>query len=346
MKIIYSGIQKDSYNSSSGKSFEYNNFYLTLKALPYVEVIEYPFDRILDIGKEKWNNELFEICEKEKPDLLFVFMYTDEFIPSILDAIKKTTKSVAWFADDYWRFWNYSKKWSPHFNLVVTTYFKALDWYKKEGLKNAVLSQWACNTQEYKPMEFPKDINVSFVGQYKSGRGKVLRQLQKLGIKVEAFGFGWPNGKVSQEKMLEIFSRSKINLNINARLDLFHPKVLARIFLRKSINHIKPDFHLFSNFKAYRHFKIHHLHARPFELAGCKAFTISGYSEGIEKYYQENQEMVFYYSVRDLADKINYYLNNPLEREKIAQAGYERTLRDHTYKKRFEEIFKKLELKI
>ena len=58
-------------------------------------------------------------------------------------------------------------------------------------------------------------------------------------------------------------------------------------------------------------------------------------------YYKENEEMVFYRSSAELVEKIKYYSERGDEREKIAEAGCQRTLREHTYKKRFEEIFKK-----
>ncbi|MFA6354731.1 MAG: glycosyltransferase [Candidatus Paceibacterota bacterium] len=348
MKVLYAGMQKENYDSKNRDSFEYINFFLTLKAMPGVEVFEHPFDRILEVGKKNWNIELFEIIKKEKPELLFVFMYTDELETAILEKIRNTTttKSIAWFADDYWRFWNYSKNWASHFDWVVTTYSRAVEWYQKKGLGNILLSQWACNTNNYKSLNLQKGIDVSFIGQYKSGRAKVIKQLKKVGISVETYGFGWPNGKISQEKMIEIFSRSKINLNINARPGLLHPKVVSRIFFRKSINRIKVDLHLVDNLMAYFHFPIHHTHARPFELAGCGSFVISGYSEDIDKYYRNGEEMVFYKSPDDLAEKIKYYLSHSEEREKIAVAGYKRTICEHTYQARFMEIFKKIGLNL
>ena len=45
-----------------------------------------------------------------------------------------------------------------------------------------------------------------------------------------------------------------------------------------------------------------------------------------------------------MIDKIKYYLEHNEEREAIARAGYERTLREHTYEKRFNEIFKTIGL--
>src|SRR3989338_6749285 len=122
-------------------------------------------------------------------------------------------------------------------------------------------------------------------------------------------------------------------------LSLHDALPISRLFLKKSVNRVVPDFHFLDNFRAWRHFPIHHTHARPFELAGCGAFVISGRSEDIGKYYEENREMVFYDDVADLARKIKYYLAHDEEREAIARNAYRRTISEHTYEKRFNEIF-------
>ena len=196
MKVLYTGLRSDRYGAGHGYSFEYNNFYRALTGIPWINVSEHPYDRILEVGKEKFNRELLERVRSEKPDALLAFMYTDEFDTGVLRAIREDTRtqSIAWFADDYWRFFNYSRHWAPHFNWVVTTYSKAVSWYRAAGLRNVMRSQWACDTKSYKPFSLPKDIEVSFVGQYKSGRGKVIDALLRAGINVQCFGFGWPNG--------------------------------------------------------------------------------------------------------------------------------------------------------
>ena len=310
-----------------------------------LKVFQHHFDRILEIGKKKWNEELLDIVRREKPDLLFAFMYTDELDPVALTEIKEKTgtKSVAWFADDYWRFWNYSKHWPPYFSYVVTTYSKAIEWYKKAGYENVILSQWGCNVASYAPVSgVQKDIDVSFVGQRKSGRVKAIDALRRAGIDVKCFGFGWEGGKISHPEMLKVFGRSKICLNLTDRKSIWNPSIIARIFLKKSINRVVPDFHFLENLRAYLHFPIPHTHARPFELAGCGAFTISGWSEDIGKYYEENKEMVFYKSTAELIEKIKYYLVRDKEREEIAKNAYARTIKEHTYEQRFRNIFEKV----
>jgi len=342
MKVFYLGLQKENYDPKRGFSFEYHNFYLTLAHMAQITVKEFPYERIPQVGRLRFNEELAESVKRERPDLVFAFMYTDELLPETLDYIRKdlSVPTVAWFADDYWRFWNYSRRYARHFSHVVTTSREAIEWYKRYGFSNIILSQWACNTTTYAPRALPQDLDVSFVGQRKSARAKVITHLNAQGIDVHAFGFGWPNGKISQENMMGIFSRSKINLNLNVRPSIFSPSVMARLFLRKSADRLVPDFHFIQNIEAVAHYPVLHTHARPFELAGCKAFVISGHSEGIEEYYKDGEEMVFYRTSEELVEKIRFYLPREEKRKKIAEAAYARTLREHTYEARFQNIFR------
>ena len=44
----------------------------------------------------------------------------------------------------------------------------------------------------------------------------------------------------------------------------------------------------------------------------------------------ENEDIVYYDSVEDLANKLSYYSENEKERERIAQNGRNKTLKNHT----------------
>jgi spore maturation protein CgeB len=341
MKILYAGMRFEHFNPAERHSFEYQNFWRTLSQMPGVAAIEHPFDRILEVGKDRYQQELFEIILREQPDIFFGFMYTDELDPAMLQKIMRETKTktVAWFADDYWRFFNYGKRWAPYFHYVVTTYAKAVEWYRAAGHTNVLVSQWGCNTADFQPVDTVKDIPVSFIGQRKSGRAAIIDSLRRAGIAVEPFGAGWPNGKLTHDAMLQTVSRSKITLNLTDRKRLWDPSVFGRIIARKSIQRVIPDFHWIDNFRAYLHSAIPHTHARPFELSGCGAFVISGWSEEIEKYYIPDKEIVLYRNPKELAEKITYYLAHDAEREAIARAGFLRTIKEHTYEARFRKLF-------
>lgn len=347
LKIVYAGLQSENYNFYRKPSFEYSNFYLSLVNLPGAEVIEYPYERILAVGKKRFNEDLLKLIRDTKPDLFFAFMYTDELNPHALDEIRKLTTSVAWFADDHWRIWNYSKNYVPHFTWAVTTWSRAPEIYARYGIKNVIRSQWACNYKEWHPIEITRDIDVSFVGQYNSSRAKIVRTLRGMGIDVWVRGFGWPEGRLSHEEVIKSFSRSKINLNFNTPPPRWSAKMIGRLFFRRSANRIVPDFwNIRSNLISWWNMKIPQIKARPFEVMACKTFLISAYADDMNRYYEDGKEIVYYDgTIDDLVKKINYYLRHDEEREEIAQSGYETTVREHTYEKRFIGLFKKIGIK-
>ncbi len=71
------------------------------------------------------------------------------------------------------------------------------------------------------------------------------------------------------------------------------------------------------------------VHERNFEVFASGGFPLIRYSKWpeIEKlhkitnYFRENEEVVLFYSKDDLLDKIQYYLDNPDERERVAENG-------------------------
>ena len=349
MRIIYCGLQCENYNPKRRPSFEYVNFYSTLTRMSGVDVLEFPFDTITTLGKSVWNRQLLEKVTSWKPDVVFAFMFGDEFLPHTLLEIKKITKSVAWFADDSWRFFNYSRRYAPLFTKVVTTYSYIEPLYHAYRLHNVIRSAWAANDSALRePSVVAKRYDVGFIGQFTPARGKVMDALQKAGISVEVRGFGWPiqythgelKGRVSGEEAAQILKQSKITLNINAAPNLFSPKVLARLFLKRSWGgKLALDFHFFQNVRAWYAMRVPQQKSRTFELAGAGQFALTPSADDIEKFYQEGKEMVFYRSLPDLIEKIKHYLPRDAEREAIAKAGYDRTKREHTYSKRFQSIF-------
>ncbi len=344
MKIVFTGLENERYRKELGKTNEYNNFYLLLKADPKNEVSFVPFDRVLTVGRRGYNQEIVETVRREKPDLFFAFMYTDELTRETLDEVKKLTVSTAWFSDDHWRLDNYSRFYAPHFTKIITTWSKAPGCYARFGITNVIRSQWGFNPGVYRPVVVPKqDIAVSFIGMKTPHREKIIGELRAAGIPVFVRGLGWPEGRASFQEMLEIISRSKVNLNLNPPMSAFALKPLAQIFFRRRRNWIVPDFfHSFRNLRSFFYKRIPQIKARPFEITGCGGFCITGRADDMENYFASGKEIVLYENTRDLIEKIHYYLEHEDERNRIAKAGYERSLREHTYQARLKEILKEL----
>jgi spore maturation protein CgeB len=84
---------------------------------------------------------------------------------------------------------------------------------------------------------------------------------------------------------------------------------------------------------------------RNFEVPGCGGFLLTGPAENLEDYSRDGEEVVVFRSQQELIEKARYYLEHEKERAAIAEAGYRRTLAEHTYVSRFAEIFERMGLK-
>jgi hypothetical protein len=83
---------------------------------------------------------------------------------------------------------------------------------------------------------------------------------------------------------------------------------------------------------------------RLFESTGRGGFTIYPRIVGLDQYFEDEKEIVFYEhgNLQDLKDKIDKYLADDELRESIRLAGHKRAVKEHTYKHRWEEILKEL----
>jgi len=348
MKILFIACKYDYGNPELGFSFEYYNFYDSLVKMNNGghRVILFPFDEVfLEHGRESMNEKLLETVEHEKPDLCFFFLFgkyiKKETVKKITDS--KKTVTLNWFADDKWRFENFSKYWTPLFNWVSTDQLSSLKNYEKIGYKNVLVGGWGCNHHLYKPMDLPKIYDVTFVGQPHGDRKKIVNQIKKEGINITCFGRGWPNGKVSQEEMIKIFNQSKINLNFAKSSGSFGIKNWIKLFISKNEHgslRFNNPLQWIPNFKSLLDQQKNEIKGRNFEIPGCGSFLLTDYAEGLEHFYEIGKEVVCYDGKKDLIKKIQYYLINEIEREKIAKAGYYRTVKDYTYEKKFNDVFK------
>lgn len=351
MKILYVAMKYDYGDPQRGFSFEHYNFYDSLVKMNNGEnqVVYFPFDEMIrKKGRDGMNKHLLKTAFKEKPDFCFFFLFKDEIKKEVIKKISQKLMTFNWFADDHWRFNNFSKYYAPCFRWVATTDSQAVKRYYEIGYKNVIKAQWACNHFLYKPQNLQKIYNVTFVGQPHGNRKKVIEKIKQKGIEVKCWGEGWPNGKITQKRMIQVFSQTKINLNLTKSSGVFDWKTPIKIFLKRkydnSIQLCKPR-EWIDNFKSILDRKREQIKARNFEIPGCKGFLLTSDADNLTDYYQDGKEIVIYKDVGDMVDKIKYYLKNDKEREAIARAGYERTLRDHTYEKRFNKIFKTIGVK-
>jgi spore maturation protein CgeB len=90
---------------------------------------------------------------------------------------------------------------------------------------------------------------------------------------------------------------------------------------------------------------IPHVRLRDFEAPMCRTCYLTGYSDEITEFYEPGREIDTYQSPEELVDKTHFYLNHPDEAERLREAGYQRALQQHTWKHRFEQLFREIGLR-
>ncbi len=285
------------------------NFYEPLKQI-FSNVINYNYiEKIKQIGKESMNAEIIETVRKEKPDYVLLHTYQDQVEMKTLDTIGTLgTKVIAWFSDDHWRFEDYSRIVARHVFCSVTTDKHSVEKYAKLGL-NVIKSQWASNQNYYKKIDAKFAYDVTFIGGGHGKRLENLLYLENRAVPITAFGKGF--GKfVEFDDMIKIFNASKINLNFcgSSRND--------------GIKQIK---------------------GRVFEVPMCGGFLLTEYADGLEEYYQIGKEIECFENIAEAVEKISYYLKNDDKRMEIANCGYNRALKEHTWVKRLSAMFDELD---
>lgn len=342
MRVLFCALRWDYKERARGDSFEYTNFWDTLQRLDGVEAEFFPFDQHeADLGRDKMNRMLLERVEESSPDLVFFFFFTDEFDPEVVAKISSITTTVNWFADDQWRFQHFSRHWAPYLTWVATTYKPAAEGYRRLGHKGVIETQWACNHFMYRPIDPPRDLDLTFIGQPHGTRPEIIKALRSSGLRVDTWGLGWEQGRLSQPEMIRVFSRSKINLNLSNASGPVGLNRFLGLFLQRKGPLVVPRWgKIAQNFTEYRAKKRDQIKGRNFEIPGCCTFLLTSAVEGLDEYFVPGKEIVTFTDTDDLIKKANHYLNSEEERESIAQAGYRRTLDEHTYEKRFTEMFK------
>ena len=78
--------------------------------------------------------------------------------------------------------------------------------------------------------------------------------------------------------------------------------------------------------------------ARLYEATGMGALLMTDWKENLHEMFEPGKEVVAYRSSDECVELIQYYLDYKNEREAIAHAGQEHTMREHTYYQRSKEL--------
>lgn len=296
--------------------------YHTDKTLPRYSV---PFLRTLE--SRVANLKLKRDVVSFEPDVV-ITIKGETVLPETIEWIKQNLgiPTILWFPDDPTGFDGVSKNIAPDYNFVFTNSVDCVPRYKEIGVDKVEYIPFACDPTVHKRVSLKEEKrkyenDLCFVGSWTPEREKMLELLTNF--KMQIWGGGWskrlaPTSSLRRlctfkpiylYEMVKLYNATKIGLNNHSRIMKYGGVM-----------------------------KYEGMNLRSFEITGCGSFLLSDKVGGMEDAFKIGREIVCYQNEEELVELVEYYLNNPEERMKIAKRGQERAYRDHTYEKRMMRI--------
>lgn len=283
--------------------------------------LDYPklYSKFGNSGIERY---ILDFIEKNKIKIL-IFVWADswgfDFRVEFFEKLRKKVFLVMMPCD-----------WETYFDVKDIYYAQAADLvivynmvgryiFRHYGI-NAITFHSSDTAVYHKLNGISQDIDVSYIGAVRKYRRKdFLDYLEEHGINIQRYGLGTPNGRVSMEQMVEIYNRSKINLNLTGT-------DLPNIFTRgRTIS------------KRVRQFK-----GKIIDIALCGGFVLTEDAIGNEEAFEPGKEIAVFNTKEELLQKVRYYLKNEDERKHIAENAYKRALRDYNVSTALPALLQKL----
>ena len=276
---------------------------------------------------QKWdlsrlNRKLIREVNKFKPDILLQ-TGGHRIFPETIKLIKSMgVKTVLWTIDFPTDFVPVIES-APAYDFVFTGGTEAYELLKPYNIKNIYWLPFACDTTFHKPAQLTQAEKVKyasdivFIGSFYQNRQEALEQISDFDLGV--WGPGWEKvpdssplkkcvkraGGVKPDEWTKIYSSSKICVVIH-----YHDgKTLC-----------------------------YQASPKVYEILACRCFLLVDNEKDVNSLFVDGKHLAVFKGIKDLREKIRYYLDNPGEREIIAGQGYDEVIQKHAYINRVKEM--------
>lgn len=190
----------------------------------------------------------------------------------------------------------------PFIDLALTAAPEAVGWYLNHGCP-ALFFPEASSPTRFRPIaDRGKLVDVCFVGENYGVRERYVGALVAAGVTVAAFGTGWPNGRLSNDNVNDVFGHSRIVLGVGGVGQ--SDRLVA-------------------------------LKLRDFDATMAGACYLTQDNPDLHQLFDIDREIVLYRGLRDLIRKTRQLLDDESRWLAIGRSARIRSLRDHTWEKRF-----------
>lgn len=203
------------------------------------------------------------------------------------------------------------------YDLAISSFPPTIDWFRQKG----VPAEPHKLAFEPRVLSYLKDaekmFDVTFVGSFHSVHKSRVALLESLcahipNLRVWGAGTGClpPDSPIRKCYMGQAWGRDMYQILCNSRIVLNH----------------HGDIPPYAN------------NLRLYEATGVGSMLITDWKVNLHEMFEPGKEVVAYRTPEECAELIQYYLEHDDEREAIAKAGQQRTLREHTYYQRMQEL--------
>lgn len=275
-------------------------------------------------GWKELRQEILDLIAREDVDTVFFVLWSSDmsFDLDFLEELSGKVQIVMNFFDTEYFFPSVDRYYAQVADLVILPDHLARFGYEHLGIP-AHTSFALFDKEQYRRLDRPKDIDVSFIGNVlQADRRDYIQFLKDNGIAIQTYGVGSDNGFVSFEEMVEIFNRSRINLNFTSTSN--SSSYVVKV---PSINQ-----------------RIRQSKGRPIEIALCGGFILSQNAPGIEHMFEPGLEIDVFHDKQQLLDLIRNHLAAAEETQSMADAAHARAKSQYDVVAGFRTIFDKLEM--
>lgn len=272
------------------------------------------------------NSKLVKIALDEKPEMVLVAGGQRIFGKTVEKLKKNNIICVLWTTDAPLVFEPILNA-APYYDYIFCQGTEALEILEKSGLRNVYWLPVGCDPLYHKKVQltesekkfFGKD--ACFVGSFYPNRWNVLKELSDFEIGV--WGPGWRKIVNHNKSKMEIF---ETHLNYATWVKIFNAcKIVIVIHYQDG------------------EIPCYQISPKVFEALACGSFVLVDRQKDVFSLFDDKHHLAGFDDVNDLRKKIKYYLNNPEQRKRIANAGFREVLTKHSYIHRLDTMLKIIE---
>ncbi|SHE12425.1 Uncharacterized protein conserved in bacteria [Chlamydia abortus] len=278
------------------------------------------------------NDPILGIIDRVQPDLVLV-LEGMVLPPDLMNTIhSRGIRTALWLTDDPY-YTDITGRIAPYYEFVFTLEKSCLPFYQQMGCSRVHYLPLGANPDVFlpRPVHPFRRREISFIGTGYWNRIAFFNQVLPLLHHRNFLLSGWWWHRLRRFRTY----RRKIQLG-----RWMGPQETSEVYCASQI---VINLHRAFDDESYnsnsRKIPAVSLNPRTFEIAACGAFQLTDERSDLASFYVPGDEIITYSSPSDFVEKVNYYLSRPEERRDIALRALKRTLHEHTYEQRLNQLF-------